>query len=617
MFLLKVALRSFMLPLFLGMLLFSNVVAQDAYYYGKTYTESFYYATDRLVLKLSPDTTMSAQEITSLDPAFDTSRAPEPNRFGFFTVYLLSGSDVNTCLNRLKNNSAVEIANPVYISTITGENIAFDRVSVKFQDSITRNTIDSMNIANQVSIIDSVYGISNYYILKISKQTGKNVMEIANIYSQSPITVFAVPSFLINIRVNLNPPDRFFLSHQWYFNNIGQFGGTPDADIDADSAWDLELGDPAIIVADIDMGVKAHKDLPQSRLVAGYDAVGNDVTDSNNAPDFDPSPGDCQDVCWHGMATTGLIAASQDTIGITGLAPNIKIMPVKIWDNFGGGGYAPEVASAISWAHFHGAYILSNSYNWTGVCDSVASGLEEVKFAIKFVTQLGQLVIFSAGNSDGGCVEFPANLKEVIAVGATDKFDNRSSFSPAILGPGDSLDLVAGGGSPSWDVLSLDIMGSGGYNNGDYMSFAGTSAACPQVAGVAALLLSYAIRSNCRTNLAPPNNYVDDYKKILRFSTDDKGPVGWDASYGQGRLNAMKAMVEVARGDVTKDNKVLLPDVVFLKNYIFSGGPAPTPLRSLGDANCDGNVSQADMIYLNNFIFKGGPPPAIHCYRFY
>src|SRR5574341_1205087 len=347
MFMYKVFLRGSMLSLVSVILLFSKVVAQDAYYYGKTYIENFYYSTDKLVLKLT--TAKSPQEIASLDPAFDTARLPEPSKFGFFTVYLLAGSDVNSCLNRLNNNSDIEIANPVYISSITGENIAFDRVSVKFQDSITRNTIDSMNSVNQVSIVDSVYGIPNWYILKINKQTGKNVLETANLYSQSPLSVFAAPDFLLNKKVSLNPPDPSF-NQQWYFKNTSQTGGTNDADIDADSAWDFGLGDATVVVADNDMGVEAHRDLPQSRLVAGYDWAGNGSTDP---PDSDPSPGHNGVCCGHGMATTGLISASQDTVPITGIAPAVKIMPVKTWDNFGGPCTTVEDASAITWAHDH------------------------------------------------------------------------------------------------------------------------------------------------------------------------------------------------------------------------------------------------------------------------
>ena len=244
------------------------------------------------------------------------------------------------------------------------------------------------------------------------------------------------------------------------------------------------------------------------------------------------------------------------------------------------------------------------------------------------------LVIFSAGNSFG-CVTFPANLKSVLAVGATDKFDVKWNYSPSFSN-GDSMDLVASSGELALkgDIWTMDITGFSGYNpivhcdscpgidplpeltaNQKYTShFGGTSASAPQVSGVAALVMSYAKKSNVSNRI---NLTLDDYKKIIRFSTDDKGPVGWDPSYGQGRLNAMKAMVEVARGDVTKDGKVLLTDIVYLINYIYHGGPPPSPLLSLGDANCSGMVNQTDVVYLNNYVFKGGPPPVIHCYLFY
>jgi hypothetical protein len=64
----------------------------------------------------------------------------------------------------------------------------------------------------------------------------------------------------------------------------------------------------------------------------------------------------------------------------------------------------------------------------------------------------------------------------------------------------------------------------------------------------------------------------------------------------------------VARGDANGDGAVNSADVVYLINYLFAGGPAPTPLEA-GDANCDGLVNSADVVYLINYLFVGGPPP--------
>ena len=61
-------------------------------------------------------------------------------------------------------------------------------------------------------------------------------------------------------------------------------------------------------------------------------------------------------------------------------------------------------------------------------------------------------------------------------------------------------------------------------------------------------------------------------------------------------------------GDANSDGNVTLPDIIYLVNRVFKGGPAPTPLCR-GDANADGNVTLPDIIYLVNRVFKGGPTP--------
>jgi hypothetical protein len=62
------------------------------------------------------------------------------------------------------------------------------------------------------------------------------------------------------------------------------------------------------------------------------------------------------------------------------------------------------------------------------------------------------------------------------------------------------------------------------------------------------------------------------------------------------------------RGDANGDGTIDIADVVYLINYLFTGGPAPDPLW-VGDANCDGAVDIADVVYLINYLFAGGDPP--------
>jgi hypothetical protein len=64
-------------------------------------------------------------------------------------------------------------------------------------------------------------------------------------------------------------------------------------------------------------------------------------------------------------------------------------------------------------------------------------------------------------------------------------------------------------------------------------------------------------------------------------------------------------------GDSNGDSLLRIGDLIYLVNYLFKGGPPPTPLQA-GDLNCDNKSSLSDIFYLINFFFKSGPPPCLH-----
>ncbi len=346
-----------------------SALAQDAYYQDKNGALPLWYYPDKIVIRLAEEGDLDIGSLLGLDPAFDPNIEPEQTLFGFYFVWLIEGSNVASVVARLDTNQAVDIVNPIYIVSPddTMEFVAFDRVTVRFLESVSRATIDSLNQFWKVEIIDSIAEIP-YYVLRMTDSTEKSVLEIANIYEQDSRTEFAIPDWLAQVTLDYVPSDSFF-NNQYYLHNTGQTGGTADADIDVPEAWefgpdDFGLGDTSLVIAISDMGVEAHEDLPANRLYHGYDFAGNSVIDSLPR-DSDPSPGDCCE-CAHGMASAGIIAASHNSIGVSGIAPNCKIMPLKIFDNFGNRKSYTDFAHAIYYAlgYVHGqgvSIIMSNS----------------------------------------------------------------------------------------------------------------------------------------------------------------------------------------------------------------------------------------------------------------
>ncbi|MFT3946452.1 MAG: S8 family serine peptidase [Agriterribacter sp.] len=222
--------------------------------------------------------------------------------------------------------------------------------------------------------------------------------------------------------------------------------------------------------------------------------------------------------------------------GIADIAPLCNIVPVNI---FFGGETTADIANGINWAWNQGqASVLSNSWGFT-TYSQTQPGFDVIIQAINNArTQgrsgLGSIVVFAAGNNFGNGVNdvaFPANVNGVITVGAC------NNAAPAgniwyYSERGPSMDLVAPSGdlNLTGDLTTLDRMGNLGYEVGNYTGrFGGTSAACPQVSGIAALMVS-----------VNPILTEAQVKTILQTTATDMGTTGFDNTFGYGRLSCPK-----------------------------------------------------------------------------
>ena len=234
-------------------------------------------------------------------------------------------------------------------------------------------------------------------------------------------------------------------SLQWGLTKIG-----------APQAWTVTRGKETVVVAVVDTGVDyTHPDL-----------VGR--VDTANDYDFVNGDSDAMDDNGHGTHVSGIIAATADNnIGGAGVAPECKILPVKVLDSKGSGDTI-GVAAGIRYAADAGAKIINLSL--AGPSDATMGD------AVAYAQGKGCIVVAAAGNDGSSAgASYPARYANVVGVGATDSSNAHATFSN--YGPG--VDIAA----PGVNVLST-VLGGG------YASWSGTSMASPFVSAVAALVWS-------------------------------------------------------------------------------------------------------------------------------
>jgi len=338
-------------------------------------------------------------------------------------------------------------------------------------------------------------------------------------------------------KINYVPNDSL-VSQQWALEKIKAF-----------DAWDITQGADTVLLAIIDTGIEfSHPDL-QNKIYYnpgenGIDQFGNDKKsngiddDGNGFVDdymgwdfvdrvglpFDTSAGDFHNwdnmpydphhgsFGFHGTFVGGIAGAQANNIsGIAGIAPNIKLLNLRAFEN-GGFGEEDDAAAAILYAVQMGAKVINMSWG-----DYTFSYV--LRDVIRYAYSQNVVLVASSGNNGSNQLHYPSGYDEVISVGASNENDGRASFSVY----GSTLDLLA----PGESILSTTV-------NSGYRFDRGTSAAAPHVSAAAALILSIQNFTN------------EEVKQIIKSTADDIQQPGWDEQTGAGRLNLFRALSVLA-----------------------------------------------------------------------
>lgn len=335
-------------------------------------------------------------------------------------------------------------------------------------------------------------------------------------------------------------------------------------------AWDIQTGDPNIVVAIVDTGVayedhaippyeveklwpgttmyRRSPDLP-GPFVPGWDFVNGDAfADDDNG---------------HGTTVATILAGAPNNIaGSAGIAFGVTIMPIKVID-WRRDSEMSLITSGIRFAGEHGAHIVNLSLGFPPLDRFRGLGYTEkqireffrpLREAVNYAQRRGSILVAAAGNYDAIEASLPAGYPDVIAVGATDPDGRRSSYSSF----GRGLDFMAPGGDfgdlnqdhvqDAVFVLSIKPNRSEGSlakpDSFGCFPFFGTSGATPHVAGAVALLMSKGYRSQ---------GAIEQTLRETSVRPPDRLP-GIDAEYAAGLIQldaALRARMPNGAGSAT------------------------------------------------------------------
>jgi len=436
-----------------------------------------------------------------------------------FSENIISGTTLITKTKSIQSKSLREL---------------FKKYNVKELHAVFRNRYNERGKLKSVTNKNSNKGGLNTW-QEVLLSGNKNANEFVELLKKEKGIIKTYIEKPIFLKSFIAPDDPTF-QFQWHLNSIDH----PNADINAEQAWDINRGRNDVIVAVCDGGVDyTHPDLDpgdRSRVIAGYDSGEDDYDPMDDLPDLTSGS-----YAGHGTMVAGVIGAiPNNDYQVAGVMWNCKIMPVKmvregtvrfpfagiIWD-FSTTAFPSDVADAIDYAVNNGANVINLSYGFRDGGQTINEIIYRTPLlydAILNAYNNNVVVVAAMGNeyNDGNPTEYPAAFShEVIAVGATNQNPVRADFSNTgphinVSAPGVGIYTTVRGNLPPYNP-------------------SGTSFSTPIVSGVAGLILSQGLDRNF-------NLTNDDVRHILEITADDISPAGFDENTGYGKVNAYEAL---------------------------------------------------------------------------
>lgn len=408
-------------------------------------------------------------------------------------------------------------------------------------------------------------------LLELPDEVG--VGDAAAALRSNPGVAYAVPNYIARASAVPNDPGLGTVAGdwrrtQWNFLPCGTLcpegapppsGGTAPifearGGINAVGAWDVLKQRKAAFgkgaeVAVLDTGVAYRAKRP------GF-LRSPDFATKQFAPGFDFVKGNAMplDRDGHGTHVAGTIGEKTGNgVGLTGLVPRAKLIPVRVLDA-NGLGNARDISRGIRYAAKQGADVINMSFEFALSVTNCAK-IKSVCSAIKFASKRGSLLVGAAGNSNGEPTAFPGGAPRVIGVGRTTKdaclaAESRTGAGLDLVAPGGGLPITASCGSDdslfSRDAPILQLtFDSAGFRNFGYPAFyEGTSMAAAHVSGVAAMVVASKVLGRDPS----PAAIECQLKATARKSSQNLGQSYDPRLFGDGLVDALAAVTSRAPG---------------------------------------------------------------------